>query len=83
MAPFDKAPLKMVSLEKVVDLSGEAPQGAIFNWTYKSEMLESNALARARAALKASKPDENPMNWKMVTSEQAPDGSPATETVST
>ena len=66
MAAFDSAPMRTVSLEKVMDLSGDLPLGSVFNWTYKSSMLPSNALARARQALANTHPDEKPVNWKVV-----------------
>lgn len=69
---YSSTPLKTVSLEKVRDLSGEAPEGTIYNYTYKS-LNATEALRRALLALKRDLPDENPVNWKAVQYELTPE----------
>lgn len=55
-----------------MDLSGEKPLGSVYTYTYKS-LNPMEALRRAVIALKRDLPDENPVNWKVVEDEQAPE----------
>lgn len=69
---YHNTPMRLMALEKVMDLSGEKPLGSVYTYTYKS-LNPMEALRRAVIALKRDLPDENPVNWKVVEDEQAPE----------
>lgn len=58
-------PAKAVVLEKIKDLHGSLPIGETFRWDYKITS-DTEARARARAALVRDHPNEDPMDWKVV-----------------